>query len=81
MVDEKSMTSRFAGLFLLGNFLFSYPVMTLFNYKTRFLGIPVFFFFMFSAWMSIIVLMMVCVEKKPKILSGRGKPGEKGKRI
>ncbi len=54
MIDEKSKTNRFVGLFLLGNFLFSYPVMTLFNTSIDYLGIPRFFFFMFSAWLLLI---------------------------
>ena len=67
MIDEKSKTSRFVGLFLLGNFLFCYPVMTLFNTKAVFLGIPIFFFFMFSAWLVLIGLMIICAESNPKI--------------
>lgn len=67
MIDEKLKTSRFVGLFLLGNFLFCYPVMTLFNTTGVFLGIPIFFFFMFSAWLLLICLMIVCAESDPKI--------------
>ncbi len=65
MVDEKSNTSRFIGLFLLGNFLFCYPVLTLFNSKTLFLGIPVFFLYLFSAWLVMIGLMIMCTETRP----------------
>jgi len=67
MIDEKSKTSRFVGLFLLGNSLFCYPVMTLFNKTAVFLGIPIFFFFMFSAWLVLIGLMIICAESDPKI--------------
>ena len=67
MIDEKSKTSRFVGLFLLGNFLFCFPVLTLFNTKAVFLGIPIFFFFMFSAWLVLIGLMIICAESNPKI--------------
>ncbi len=76
MIDEKSKTSRFVGLFLLGNFLFSYPVMTLFNKTTVFLGIPMFFFFMFSAWLVLIGLMIICSESNPKIHLDKSKSTE-----
>jgi hypothetical protein len=67
MIDEKSKINRFIGLFLLGNFLFCYPVMTLFNTKAVFLGIPIFFFFLFSAWLAFISLMIICAETSPRI--------------
>lgn len=67
MIDERLKTSRFFGLFLLGNFLFCYPVMTLFNTTSVVLGIPIFFFFMFSAWLVLICLMIICAESDPKI--------------
>ena len=62
MIDEKSKTSQFIGLFLLGNFLFCYPVLTLFNFPTMFLGIPVFFLYLFSAWLGLIGLVILCTE-------------------
>jgi len=68
MIDEKSKTTRFVGLFLLGNFLFCYPVLTLFNTTAAFLGIPIFFFFMFSAWLVLIGLMIICAESNPKFI-------------
>ncbi len=67
MIDEKSKISRFIGLFLLGNFLFCYPVMTLFNTKAVFLGIPILFLFLFSAWLILISLMIICAETSPRI--------------
>jgi hypothetical protein len=76
MIDEKSKISRFVGLFLLGNFLFCYPVMTLFNTTTVFLGIPIFFFFMFSAWLVLIGLMIICSESNPKIHLDKSKSTE-----
>ncbi len=60
MPDNKSINGRYAGLFLLGCFLFSYPVLTLFNLDTRLLGIPLFFFYIFLTWSVLIVFIMVC---------------------
>lgn len=67
MINEKLKTSRFVALFFFGNFLFCYPVLTLFNTTAVFLGIPIFFFFMFSAWLVLIGLMIICAEGEPKI--------------
>jgi hypothetical protein len=67
MLDEKSKTSRFIGLFLLGNFLFCYPVLTLFDLPVMISGIPIFFLFIFSAWLGLICLILICAETSPKI--------------
>ncbi len=67
MLDEKSKTSRFIGLFLLGNFLYCYPVLTLFNVPAMVFGIPIFFLFFFSAWLGLIILVLVCAESSPEI--------------
>lgn len=68
MIDGKSKTSRFLGVFFLGNFLFSYPVLTLFNSNIMVLGIPVFFLFFLLAWLGLISLMIVSTETSPRIL-------------
>lgn len=74
MNNEKSKSNLFICLFLLGNFLFSYPILTLFNIKTIVLGIPVFFFYMFSAWVGLIILMIVCTESRYKNDDPQQKP-------
>jgi hypothetical protein len=71
MIDEKSKTSRFVGLFFLGNFLFCYPVLTLFNSNIMILGIPIFFLFFFLAWLGLISLMIVGTETSPRILMNK----------
>ncbi|MFH2059158.1 MAG: hypothetical protein ABIJ59_09680 [Pseudomonadota bacterium] len=68
MIDEKSKNSRFLGLFFLGNFIFCYPILTLFNSSIMVLGIPVLFLFLFSAWLGLICLMIVGTEISPRIL-------------
>lgn len=51
MLDNRSITGRYVGLFLLGWLLFSYPVLTIFNSDTLFLGIPLLFLYIFLAWL------------------------------
>jgi hypothetical protein len=60
MPDNRSMTGRYTGLFLLGCFLFCYPVLTIFNLPSRLFGIPLFFFYIFAAWTVLIILIIFC---------------------
>jgi len=55
---------RLAALFLLGNLLFNYPLLALFNQPTIVLGIPVLYLYMFGAWAALIALLAWIVEKK-----------------
>ncbi|MCK5836741.1 MAG: hypothetical protein KAH09_05705 [Desulfobacula sp.] len=60
MRDNTSIRARYTGLFLLGWFLFSYPVLTLFNLPVCLFGIPLFFLYVFTAWSVLIVLIVFC---------------------
>lgn len=62
MLDKRSITGRYVGLFLVGGFLFSFPVLTMFNRATHVFGIPLFFLYMFGAWAVVILLVMVCTR-------------------
>jgi len=64
-MEEKSRTNKFISLFLLGIFLFSYPILTLFNTTKMVWGIPVFFLYFFFAWILLILLMIRCTRKTP----------------
>lgn len=55
MLDNRSITGRYVGLFLLGWLLFSYPVLTIFNSDTRLFGIPLLFLYIFLAWLFSII--------------------------
>jgi hypothetical protein len=60
MLGSRSITGRYVGLFLVGGFLFSFPVLTLFNLDFRLFGIPLFFLYIFLAWSVLIVFITVC---------------------
>ncbi|MBU0973293.1 MAG: hypothetical protein KKC20_21800 [Proteobacteria bacterium] len=64
-MEKKSKNTQFIGLFLLGNFLFSYPILTLFNTTIRVWGIPMFFLYFLVAWVLLIVLMIRCTRERP----------------
>jgi hypothetical protein len=52
--DRKN--KRLVGLFLMGCVLFNYPLLSLFNLKTGIFGIPLLIFYIFIAWVLIILL-------------------------
>ena len=58
--DSRPIAFRYVGLFLLGCFLFAYPVLTLFNLDSRLFGIPLFFFYIFFAWSILIIFIILC---------------------
>lgn len=74
---KKSKTNQFIGLFLLGNLIFSYPILTLFNATIRVWGIPVFFLYFFFAWVLLIVLMIRCTRETPDTNLKKTMPGRK----
>ncbi len=51
-------------LFLLGNLLFNYPLLALFNRPDTLFGIPVLYLYVFGAWAVLIVLSAYAVEKR-----------------
>ncbi len=57
MLDDKFITGKYLGLFLFGFFIFSYPVLTIFNLPDRIFGIPMFFLYLFVAWLLLIIMI------------------------
>lgn len=62
MTPDRLKNRRLAGVFLLGWVLFNYPVFSLFNRHTVFLGIPLPYAYAFGAWMLIIGLIMLAAR-------------------
>ncbi len=54
---------RLAALFLLGCALFNYPLLALFNRPADVFGIPLLYAFIFGAWLALIALMAVAIER------------------
>lgn len=54
---------RLVALCLLGWVLFNYPVLAVFNVPGSVLGIPVLYAYIFVAWLLLIVLMALVVER------------------
>lgn len=55
---------RLAALFALGNLLFNYPLLALFNQPDMVLGIPLLFLYVFAAWGLLIGLLALAVEQR-----------------
>lgn len=55
---------RLVALFLLGNLLFNYPMLVLFNRPDMVFGIPVLYAYVFGAWAIFIVLLARVVERR-----------------
>lgn len=56
--------ARLVCVFLLGCLLFSYPLMALFNVPSRIFGVPVLFAYLFSAWVLLIALVALLMERR-----------------
>jgi hypothetical protein len=55
---------RLAALFLLGLLLFNYPLLAVFNVPGTLFGIPVLYAYFFLAWVALIALMALVVERR-----------------
>ncbi|MBI3144951.1 MAG: hypothetical protein HYZ18_06735 [Pseudogulbenkiania sp.] len=55
---------RLAALFLLGAALFNYPLLALFNRSGLVWGVPILYAYVFVAWLLLIVLLALVIEKK-----------------
>lgn len=55
---------RLIALFLLGCLLFNYPLLALFNIPSQVFGIPLLYVYVFGAWIMLIMLLALVVEKK-----------------
>ena len=56
--------TQLACLFLLGCLLFNFPLLAIFNVPVRILGIPILYAYVFAAWLLLIVLLAVVMERK-----------------
>lgn len=57
-------SQRLVTLFLLGNLLFNYPLLALFNRPDTIFGIPLLYAYVFGAWILLIILLAAVVERR-----------------
>ena len=63
MLKSSPKGQRLVGVFLLGCLLFNYPLLALFNVRATFLGVPVLYAYLFTAWALLIALVAFVVER------------------
>jgi len=63
MYRSRLTTQRLAAVFLLGCLLFNYPLLALFNRAATLLGVPVLVAYIFVAWLGVIALAAVVIER------------------
>lgn len=65
MTRDKLKNGRLVAVFLIGLVMFNYPLLSLFNMDTLFMGIPLFYVYLFAAWLSIILLTSWITKERP----------------
>jgi hypothetical protein len=63
MSESSTKAPRLVALCALGCLLLNYPILALFNAQGTILGIPVLYAYIFSAWMVVIVLIALVVDR------------------
>ncbi len=63
MNNHGTKGQRLVALCLLGTALFNYPLLSLFSHDHMILGIPILYAYIFLAWIGLVGLMMLVVEK------------------
>lgn len=63
-MKQKDMRGqRFIALFLLGCLLFNYPLLAVFSRHATIFGVPLLYGYLFTAWLGLIGLMVLIIEK------------------
>ncbi len=62
MSDVTKKRKRFTAIFLLGVISFNYPILSLFNLKKTFFGLPLLYIYIFTAW-GIVILLLALVSR------------------
>jgi hypothetical protein len=64
MDNTGGRSQHLVALFLLGNVLFNYPLLAIFNRSSTVFGIPLLYGYIFAAWAVLIGLLALVVERK-----------------
>ena len=69
MTRDSIINKRLIGLFFLGYLLFNFPLLSIFNLPEFVLGFPVLYAYIFAAWATFIVLVILIVHSRPQGVS------------
>ncbi|KAA3619520.1 MAG: hypothetical protein DWQ05_02005 [Calditrichaeota bacterium] len=69
---------KLVGLFLFAIVLFNYPLLSIFNRDAVIAGIPLLFYYIFTAWLLIIIFLFIVIERPSlaRMPKSTEKPGE-----
>lgn len=80
MTRESIISRRLFAIFLLGCLLFNYPLVSLFNLNTFWLGVPLLYLYMFTVWILLIILVVFVTRFGEKNLSATNRrPGRRSR--
>jgi hypothetical protein len=71
LARPSGLAGRLIGIFLLGLALFNPPLLEAFNVPILVLGIPLLYLYLFAAWLGLIAILALSVER-------RGLPSSQG---
>jgi len=63
MTGHLMKSQRLISIFLFGCLLFTFPLLSLFDSSRLIFGIPLVYVFLFTAWITLIVLMAIAVKR------------------
>ena len=66
MTPKARKNKRLVGLFLLGCVFFNYPLLSLFNLKIMIFGVPLLYFYIFTAWTLLILLAAIVTKRRAR---------------
>ncbi len=58
MLNQKSKSDRLAALFILGNVMFNYPILSIFNLDRFPWGVPLLYLYIFTVWAALILALI-----------------------
>ncbi|EHQ52512.1 hypothetical protein ECTPHS_07466 [Ectothiorhodospira sp. PHS-1] len=65
MAPPSGARERYVAAFLLGLALFFPPLLAVFDVPTTLLGIPVLFLYLYLAWLTVILVVLLIVVRNP----------------
>jgi hypothetical protein len=80
MTRPGATRERMMALFVLGLLIFNPPILSLFSSDGFIGGIPLLYFYLFSAWAAFIVLLFLSAGWRDAVRQRRGGGGDRGRR-
>ena len=66
MKNDPTNYGRLIAVFFLGVLLWTYPILSLFDYDNLMFGFPLLFLYIFATWVGLIALIFI-ITRKPSV--------------